>query len=46
MIPWFITLPWVCYLNFQTKACFHTARFEKATRYYVIQPYEGLSGLP
>ncbi|MCW8399517.1 WGR domain-containing protein [Legionella sp. PATHC038] len=44
MNPWFTTLPWVLYLNFKTKACFHTARFEKATRYYVIRLEQDLLG--
>lgn len=44
MIPWFTTLPWVRYLNFKTKAYFHTARFEKATRYYVIRLEQDLLG--
>ncbi|HCU5991556.1 TPA: WGR domain-containing protein [Legionella pneumophila] len=44
MILWFTTLPWVRYLNFKIKACFHTARFEKATRYYVIRLEQDLLG--
>lgn len=34
---WFTALPWVHYLNFQDKELYHAARFEKATRYYVIR---------
>ncbi|RYW83676.1 WGR domain-containing protein [Legionella pneumophila] len=44
MKPWFTTLPWVLYLNFKTRECFHTARFEKATRYYVIRLEQDLLG--
>ncbi len=44
MNPWFTTLPWVLYLNFKTRECFHTARFEKATRYYVIRLEQDLLG--
>lgn len=44
MNPWFTTLPWVHFLNFKTRECFHTARFEKATRYYVIRLEQDLLG--
>ena len=42
--PWFITPPWVNYLNFKLVECYHTARFEKATRYYVIRLEKDLLG--
>lgn len=41
---WFTPLPWVHYLNFQQKECYHAARFEKATRYYVIRLEKDLLG--
>lgn len=44
MHPWFIALPWIHYLNFKTKECYHTTRFEKATRYYVIRLEQDLLG--
>ncbi|HAU0213572.1 TPA: WGR domain-containing protein [Legionella pneumophila] len=42
--PWFIALPWIHYLSFKTKECYHTTRFEKATRYYVIRLERDLLG--
>lgn len=44
MHPWFIALPWVHYLSYKTKECYHTTRFEKATRYYVIRLERDLLG--
>lgn len=41
---WFIALPWVHYLHFKPKECFHTTRFEKETRYYVIRLEKDLLG--
>lgn len=35
--PYFITLPWVHYLNFRPKKLYHAARFEKETKYYHIR---------
>ncbi|CDZ79374.1 hypothetical protein BN59_03692 [Legionella massiliensis] len=40
----FFTLPWVHYLHFNPKECFHSARFEKDTRYYVIRLEKDLLG--
>ncbi|MFT4060136.1 MAG: WGR domain-containing protein [Legionella sp.] len=37
MTAWFTALPWVHYLDFKRKECYHAARFEKDTRYYVIR---------
>jgi hypothetical protein len=37
MTAWFTALPWVYYLDFKTKELYHSARFEKDTRYYVIR---------
>jgi hypothetical protein len=37
MTAWFTALPWVHYLDFQRKELYHSARFEKDTRYYVIR---------
>jgi hypothetical protein len=37
MMHWIYTLPWFPYLNFKKKELYHTARFEKETRYYVIR---------
>ncbi|BCA93717.1 hypothetical protein TUM19329_00780 [Legionella antarctica] len=37
MTPWFAALPWVYYLDFKEKERYHTARFEKDTRYYVLR---------
>lgn len=42
--PWFITPPWVHYLNFKLVECYHTARFEKETRYYTIRLERDLLG--
>ncbi|WP_242605387.1 WGR domain-containing protein [Fluoribacter gormanii] len=44
IIPWLTTLPWVHCINFQTKECYHSARFEKGTRYYVIRLEPDLLG--
>ena len=38
------TLPWFHYLNFKQKELYHTARFEKETRYYVIRLEHDLLG--
>ncbi|MCW8419957.1 MULTISPECIES: WGR domain-containing protein [Fluoribacter] len=37
MTAWFTALPWVYHLDFQRKERYHSARFEKDTRYYVIR---------
>jgi predicted DNA-binding WGR domain protein len=37
MTAWFATLPWFHYLDFKRKKQYHSARFEKDTRYYVIR---------
>ncbi|HFC9281662.1 TPA: WGR domain-containing protein [Legionella pneumophila] len=37
-------MPWVHYLNFKPKECYHAVRFEKATRYYVIRLEQDLLG--
>jgi len=37
MTAWFTSLTWVHYLDFKRKERYHSARFEKDTRYYVIQ---------
>ena len=42
--PWFITPPWVNYLNFKLVECYHTVRFEKETRYYTIRLERDLLG--
>ena len=43
-MTWFFALPWVHYLHFNPKECFHSARFEKDTRYYVIRLEKDLLG--
>lgn len=42
--PWFAALPWIHYLNFRLVECYHTARFEKETRYYAIRLERDLLG--
>ncbi len=37
MTPWFITLPWLHYLDFTYNEVYHEARFEKDKRYYVLR---------
>jgi hypothetical protein len=37
MTPWFITLPWLHYLDFTCNEFYHEARFEKDKRYYVLR---------
>lgn len=42
--PWFVVQPWVKYFNFKLVECYHIARFEKATRYYIIRLEQDLLG--
>ena len=44
MILWICALPYVRHLNFKQKELYHAARFEKETRYYVIQLETDLFG--
>ncbi len=37
MSPWFTTLPFLNLINWAPKDTYHTARFEKDMRYYVIR---------
>ncbi|EHL32378.1 hypothetical protein [Legionella drancourtii] len=37
MSPWFTTLPFLHLINWAPKDTYHTARFEKDMRYYVIR---------
>lgn len=44
MTPWLNALSWFHYLNFKQKELYHAARFEKDTRYHVIQLRKDLLG--
>lgn len=35
-MPWFLALPWLHYLHFSEQVTWHTARFEKGSRYYEL----------
>lgn len=37
MRPWFITLPFLHLVDYAPRECYHAARFEKESRYYVIR---------
>ncbi len=37
MSPWFTTLPFLHLINYAPRQTYHTARFEKDMRYYVIR---------
>ena len=37
MLPWFTTLPFVHLINYASRQVYHSARFEKESRYYVIR---------
>lgn len=37
MQPWFITLPFLHLVDYAPRECYHSVRFEKESRYYVIR---------
>ena len=37
MQPWFISLPFLHLVDYAPRECYHSARFEKESRYYVIR---------
>lgn len=37
MKPWFIALPFLHLVDYAPKECYHSVRFEKESRYYVIR---------
>lgn len=37
MLPWFMAPPFYHLINYASQEAYHSARFEKASRYYVIR---------
>jgi hypothetical protein len=44
MRPWFTTRPFVYLIHWRFKECYHAARFEKDSRYYMVRLSKDLLG--